>query len=345
MDRSKATGRVAGSLWAGLVILLAAASVGAQELPFQTLKVESATLPRERIFDAVIEAVKQATVSAQTSGRVVKITVDVDDYVEKGAVIVRFRDREQRARFVAAEARYKEASAEFKRVKEVYEKKLVARAAFDKAEAELKAAGAQLDQAREGLQNTVVRAPYSGIVVKRHIEVGEVASVGQRLLTGLSLESLRATTHVPQDIINQLRADGRARVLLPGGDPRGVAAESLTISPYADPASHTFQVRVNLPAGQRGIYPGMFAKVAFTVAEEQGLLIPREAVAKRSEVTAVYVVDDQDRVSLRQIRLGRILSDGKVTVLAGLEAGTRISLDPLRAAVYLGEQHGAAPNE
>ena len=345
MNWNKATGTAAGSVWLGLAMLLVVGSVGAQELPFQTLTVESVTLPRERMFDAVIEAVKQATVSAQTAGRVVEIPVDVDDYVEKGSVIVRFRDKEQRARFVAAEARYNEASAEFKRVKEVYEKKLVSRAAYDKAEAELKAAGAQLDQAREGLENTVVRAPYSGIVVERHIEVGEVAAVGQRLLTGLSLESLRATTQVPQDIINQLRADGRARVLLPGGDPRGVPAESLTISPYADPAAHTFQVRVNLPAGKRGIYPGMFAKVAFTVAEEQGLLIPSNAVAKRSEVTAVYVVDDDNQVSLRQIRIGRVLADGNVVVLAGLDAGTRVSLDPLRAAVLLGEQRGAMANE
>ncbi len=320
-------------------LCLPAAPSASAELPFATAVAEAAAVPEERVFDGIIEAEHQATVSAQVSGRVVEVRVDVDDYVEKGAVLLRFRDTEQRAAYKAALARYEEARAEFRRVKEVYEKKLVARAAYDRAEAALKAARAELERAREALDNTVVRAPYTGIVVKRHIQPGEHARVGQKLMTGLSLESLRATTHVPQGLVNQVRRNRRATITLPNGEV--VTTERLVISPYADPATHTFQVRASLESGRAGIYPGMFVKMAFRVGESRRVVVPRRAVAYRSEVTAVYVVAG-DAVRLRQVRLGRRLDGDRQVVLAALKAGEAVALDPALAAAWLAERRGQA---
>lgn len=327
----------------GGVIALAGLGTAVAEsaLPFAVATAESRTVVREAVVNAVIEAVQRATVSAQTSGRVVEVNFDTDDYVTKGSVLIRFRDAEQRSALKAAQARHSEAEAEFNRIRDIYEKQLVAKSAFDRAEAAFKAARAGLEQAQEQIEHTVVRAPYSGIVVKRHIEVGEVANPGQALMTGLSLERLRAVADVPQAHIDTLRSLARARVLVPDGAP-GVEGSKLTISPYADPVSHTFKVRVDLPPGQHGVYPGMFAKVAFAVGEESRLLVPATAVVYRSEVTAVYVVGEGDRVALRQIRAGRSLPDGNIEVLAGLAAGERVALDPIRAGIYLkGQREGA----
>ncbi len=326
----------------GIVALggLGAVVAAEPQLPFEVATAESRTVVREAVVNAVIEAVQRATVSAQTSGRVVEVNFDTDDYVTKGNVLIRFRDAEQRAALKAAQARYSEAEAEFNRTRDIYEKKLVAKSAFDRAEAAFKAARAGLEQAQEQLEHTVVRAPYSGIVVKRHIEVGEVANPGQALMTGLSLERLRAVADVPQAHIDTLRSLSRARVLVPDAS-AGVEGIKLTISPYADSVSHTFKVRVDLPPGQHGVYPGMFAKVAFAVGEEARLLVPAAAVVHRSEVTAVYVVGAGDRVGLRHIRAGRTLPDGSVEVLAGLAAGERVALDPIRAGIYLkGQREG-----
>lgn len=326
----------------GIVALsgLGGAMAAEPQLPFEVTTAEPRTVVREAVVNAVIEAVQRATVSAQTSGRVVEVNFDTDDYVAKGDVLIRFRDAEQRAALKAAQARYAEAEAEFNRTKDIYEKKLVAKSAFDRAEAAFKAARAGLEQAQEQLEHTVVRAPYAGIVVKRHIEVGEVASPGQALMTGLSLERLRAVADVPQAHIDTLRSLSRARVLVPDGAP-GAEGVKLTISPYADPISHTFKVRVDLPPGQHGVYPGMFAKVAFAVGEEARLVVPAAAVVHRSEVTAVYVVGEGNRVSLRHVRAGRTLPDGNVEVLAGLAAGERVALDPIRAGIYLkGQREG-----
>ncbi len=328
--------RLFSPLFLWMLFLLSAGAPRAQEAAPELLRAEMQPVVEERVLDAVIEAVNQATVSAQTSGRVTAILVDVDDVVNKGDVLLRMRDREQRARFNAAKARHIEAEAEYRRVKEIFAKKLVARAQLDRAEAQLKAAKAALEQAQENLENTVVRAPYSGIVVKRYIEVGETARVGKPLFTGLSLESLRATVNLPQDMIQRVRELRRARVI--AGDGNSIGAESLIISPYADPLSHTFLLRVNLPPGQHGLYPGMAVKAAFVTRESRKLLLPLSAVARRSEVSAVYVMDDNGHMSMRHVRLGRELADGQVEVLAGLAAGERVARDPLAATVYLKEQ-------
>lgn len=299
------------------------------------------TRPLERVLDGRIEAVHEATVSAQTSGRVVEINYDVDDYVEKDALLLQFRDNDQRARYNAARGNYDAARAEFERIKDIYEKKLVAKAEMDRAEARLKSTKAAFEQASEELQNTRVQAPYSGIVVRRHVEVGELASVGQPLFTGISLEALRASVNIPQDMVRVVRERQQARIMLERNGQRSVAGESLRISPYADSQTHTFNVRVNLPEGDYGIYPGMFVKVAFIMDETQRLVVPAEAIVQRSEVTGVYVQDQDGRLHLRQLRIGERFEDGMIEVLAGLDEGEQVALNPIRAtAIYKEQQAG-----
>lgn len=306
-------------------------------------QVQKQTVPREEVVDALIEAVNQTTVSAQTSGRIVAINVDVDDYVGKGDVLVRFRDRGQRAALDGAEAKHAEAEANFKRMQELLEKKLVSQSDYDRAEAALKGAKAGLEQAQEEMEHTVVRAPYSGIVVARHVEPGETANVGTPLVTGLSLESLRAVANLSQRYIGAVRTIGKARVIFPGGEPSGVEGAKLTISPFADANSHTFKVRVDLPQKDFGVYPGMFAKVAFTTGEYERLVVPASAVVHRSEVTAVYVVKEDQSIQFRQIRVGRTLAGDMIEVLAGLDEGEQVAIEPVRAGVKLMKSRVAKP--
>lgn len=316
-------------------ILLAWTGLAPAQSELDTAAVEYRRLPQERVFDADVEAVRRSTVSAQTSGRITEINFDVDDFVESGAVLVRFRDNEQRAAVQSAEARFNEAKFQFDRTKDLLQKNLVAQAAFDRAEADLKAARANLALAREQLAHTVVRAPYSGIVTERHVELGETASPGQPLMTGLSLDALRVSVTVPQAAIEAVRKHRQARVILEGRE--DIVTDQLTFFPYADPNSRTFRVRVPLPEGTEGLYPGMFAKVAFTVGETSRLVIPRQALAYRSEVTGVYVVEGEDRISLRQVRVGQA-HNGEVEVLAGLAEGEQVALDPVAAAVLYRER-------
>jgi len=331
----------------GIALLGLIQSVSAAGLNVVT--VQPQVTSQERIFDAVVEAVHQSTVSAQLVGRVVEINYDVDDFVPKGSVILRFRDTEPRARFEQAKAgleearaRLKEANDEYARIKDVYAKKLVAKADLDKAVAGQKAAKARLEaadakqaEAQEQLDHTVIKAPFSGYVTQRHVEPGETVGIGQALMTGFSYEHLRATAQIPQSFVASVREFGKARVFVKND--QSVEAESIRVFPYAEAKGHAFKVRVNLPQGDHGIYPGMFVKVAFVTGEVQRLLVHAEAVVNRSELTGVYVMAENGHISLRQIRVGRRIAN-QVEVLAGLSAGEKIVLDPIAAGIELKQQ-------
>lgn len=301
-------------------------------------KAQYQDVEQERVLDALVEAVHKATVSAQTSGRVSKIYYDVNDYVKKGAVLLRMRDKDQQAKLKVSRADFNQAQTEYNRVEELYSKQLIAKSLVDRADSQLKSSAAKLEQAQENLERTVVRAPYSGILVKRHIEVGETARTGVALFTGLSLETLRVAVNLPQDIINSVRQYKSARVLLLKEQSKSITGTTMTISPYADADSHTFLIRVNLPAGDHGLYPGMAVKVAFVTGKMRKLMVPLSAVAKRSEVTAVYVMDEQNKLSMRQIRAGQLLKGEMIEVLAGLQENEQVTLDPIQAVSYLKEQ-------
>lgn len=312
-----------------------------------TLTIAPERAARERVWDGVVEAVNQATLSAQTGGRVLELPFDVDDYVSAGEVVVRFTDVEQKsasrqaqAQLAAAQAAAREAEAEYTRIADIYQRKLVAKAQLDQATAKRDSARAALEAARAGVSGaveqvdyTVIKAPFTGIVTARHVQVGETVRPGQPLISGLSLGQLRLSVEIPQSDVAAIREHKRATLLLGRDGERRVDAREVVVFPYADAQSHSFKVRVELPEQETGLHPGMTAKVAFVVGETESLLVPFSALVRRSEVSAVYVVAGE-RLSLRQLRLGHRHGD-RVEVLSGLRAGERIAVDPLAAAAAL----------
>jgi RND family efflux transporter MFP subunit len=316
-----------------------------------TFKVTAAPLPAERLLDGTVEAVNQTTVSAQTSGRVVGVYCDVNDYVPAGKVIVRIRSTEQVASLTQAQAALKEATAReaeaqthYERIQDMYQRRAVAKATLDEASAardaavaRLIAARAGLDAAREGVAYTEIRAPYSGVVTQKLVQLGQSVAPGTPLMSGASLDALRVVVEVPQSIVEQVRKLRRAAVYV---DSRRIEASALTLYPSAQPETNTFRMRIELPQGVQGLAPGMFVKVGLVTGEVNLMLVPRSSVVERSEMRAVYVVAPGGRVSLRQVRLGRPRGD-QVEVLAGLAAGEAIALDPSGAADRARQQAAA----
>ena len=353
---------------AALLVALsaAAAAAAAGDAParapeagaLETAEARYVTVPREYRLDGVVEAINRSTVSAQTQGQVEEILYDVDDFVEKGEVIVRLRDTEHQARVAQAAAELKSASAqlnqareEYQRIEGLFEKKNVSESAMDQAEAELESAQAQLESARAGLEQaqeqleyTRIRAPYSGIVTHRHVEAGEIASPGTPVMSGISLEELRVVIDVPQSVIPAVREFGEIDISLPDGST--VDPARITIFPFADLGSNTFKVRAELGERAKDLFPGMFVKTRIVTGKKRELVIPQQAVVYRSEVTGVYVIGDGGDIRLRQIRTGRTLGDDLVA-LSGITEGERVALDPIAAGVALKAQaearaaHGA----
>ncbi len=295
-------------------------------------------------FTGTIEAVTAGTASAEISGRVVKTFVDVGDIVNKDDVILQLRDKKQRAALdsavagvEAARARFSSAKKEFARITDILKKGLVSQSTADNAlslrdssKAELDAALARLKDAEERLDHTKVKAPYSGIVLQRHVEVGETVNPGTPLYDGMSLEHLRVLTDVPQKDIDKIRQYKKVTIELPNGEFVEVSDDELTFFGYADPTTSTFRIRVNLPTGLAGLYPGMYLKTTFKIGENTVLVIPDTSVIRRGEVTAAYVKRD-DNLHFRHIRVGRLLDNADRVVLTGLVKGEKVISSPALA--------------
>ncbi len=343
----------------GLLTVLAFNGVNAAD-DLAIASVEEKPFPHYEVFDAVVEAVHQSTVSSRIAGEVIELNFDVGDVVPKDAIIMKFRDEEFQARVAQiqanlvadqasnreATARYKEASAESARVSNLFKRKLVSQAALDKADADLSAAAArmqaltaqiksrqaQLDEAKVNLSYTQIKAPYSGVVTERLIELGEMASPGQHLMTGISLDDTRAVAHVPQYLLEHVvKATNPVLELIDG---RQVQGQDITLVPHADDASHSFKIRVALPVLEQPIYPGLFGKLRFETGQEKIRVIPVSAIVHRGEVTGVYVITG-DQIRFRQVRLGREMSSFEQEVLAGLSVGEAVAVEPEEAVQKL----------
>lgn len=355
------SGAVSGTPLTGFLLFMQLCLVGvtvqAEAPQMQTAEAGFHQLADEQRFDGVVEALSRSTVSAQTGGEIIELPFDVNDYVAKGEVVLRVDDTRQKAELekaradeAKARARVKEAEATYERNRRLIKENAVSKSQLDKAEADVKSARAQvkaavaaLEQAREQWEYTTVRAPFNGVMVERFVELGEQVQVGARLVTGLSLEKLRIKAEVPAYYAQRVRAAAHARVAVPDGN--WVDSDRLTFFPYADPDSHSFTVRVELPDGQHGLYPGMLVKVAFSVGKSSELAIPSQAIVHRSEVAGVYVVGENQSLQFRQLRLGREVADDRTVVLAGLEAGERVALDPVAAVIRLKQQRAGSAHE
>lgn len=340
-----------------LALLALSSTVSAQlETAVATLQ----NLPEQRSFDGRIEAVNQATVSAETRGRIEEIRADIGDMIAAGTIILTVTNTEQRAGLNQAEAAFAEANAnlatetaELERISNLLERDFVSQAEMDRATARFTAANARAESAsaamstaREQLSYTEVRAPFAGVVSARYVEPGEVVQPGSLLMSGYDPDALRVEVDVPQTVAERVREIREARVVTAASadtsnadiiTPRPATEEivpaKLILYPTADAATSTVRVRLELPERSRNLQPGQFVRVLFTIGERQRLLIPASAVVHRSEVSAVYVVN-AGVPALRQIRPGAIF-DEQLEVLAGISAGEQIAVDPVAAAVAL----------
>ncbi|NWO05533.1 MAG: efflux RND transporter periplasmic adaptor subunit [Alteromonadaceae bacterium] len=330
---------------------LSAPALAQQPEAMETTEVRQDIIQETVHLDGVIEAVKQSTVSAQTSGTVVELPFDVDDSVMPGDLIARLDDTEQRSRFRQAQANLEEARSglqdarqQYERIEAIHERGLVSRQEFDSASNNLSAARARVEraeaaveEAREQLDYTRVIAPYGGIVTERHVEIGESVSPGQPLLSGLSLEQLRVVVDLPQQYADLARSEQQATVTLSDG--RVLDTGEMTFYPYANPETHTFRLRMRLTEPNGTLFPGMLVKVQVPVASREALWIPATALVQRSELRAAFVLNDDDQPRLRQIRTGTRHED-QLEVLSGVSAGEQVVANP---AVLVGSQRLALP--
>jgi len=325
-----------------VVFALVATAVFAADMPLASVPAPIDIRLREvdEVYaaDAVIEAVRQATISSQLSGTVVQILVDAGDRVTKGQLLARIDTRATDAQVAAgragvaqAEAQFAQARLNLERTRSLVQKNFVSQAALDKAEADARAAQAAADAAHAGQAQAdtarsfaELRAPMDGVVTRRLMEPGEVAMPGRGVLAIHDPSALRAVGNLPQHVLQRSSGTTRARVELPQLG-RAVEATRVAVLPTADARLLSTQIRADLPADASGYTaPGAAAKILVTTGRARKLVVPEAALLRRGELTAVNVVGSDGRPQLRQVRLGASTGEGGIEVLAGLVEGDRV---------------------
>jgi RND family efflux transporter MFP subunit len=314
----------------------------------ETAPVERAAVASQHVAEGVVEAVSSATVAAQVQGRILSTPVDAGDVVRKGQVLMRIDASEANqsvaaaaANVASAQAAYANARAEWERTQALFQQKFVSQAHVDQARAALRAAEASLNAARAGQGQAVVArdfttitAPFDGVVSVRHVDAGDMAQPGRALIEVYAPGAMRVVAQVPLSVIGRANtSDLRAQIEVPALK-QMIPAERVAVLPAADPRTFTVEVRAQVPGSVEGLTPGQFARMHLFVGESARVTVPAAAVLRRGEITAVYVKSDTG-FRLRQVRVGEVLAGERVEVLAGLQDGEQVALDPVRAGLSI----------
>ena len=314
------------------ILLILAGPVLGQSAALATRTIEPRGVALATPVDGVVEALRQATVAAQVQGRVLEVRVDAGQRVSRGQLLARIDARESAEAIAAARANAAAAKSALARTRTLVAQKYMSAAVLDKAQADFDAAEAQVQATQVNNGHAQVLSPIAGIVALRHVEMGELAAPGRSLFTVYEPVGMRMVVHVPQSRLSEVRASKKAVIEFPDLGQR-LESGAITVLPTIDGDTHTAMVRIDLPASAVFAVPGMAGRVRFLNSESFRMTVPKSAVVHRGEVAGVYVKDAQGRFRLRQLRLGEVLADGEVEVLAGLLSGEAVAVDPIKAAL------------
>jgi len=324
------------------------------------------------VLDATgyVTARREATVSSKITGKVKEVFIEEGQHVDAGFVMATLDPIDANASLslahsqVAAarsqadsvQAQLRSAQADAARMQEMAGRKLVSRQQFDQAVALRDNLQAQLDAARHnvqvasdnahiadlGVDNTIVRAPFAGVVIAKAAQAGEIVSPfsagGGFTRTGIGtivdMDSLEVEVDVGEAFIGRVQPKMPVEATLNAYPDWKIPAEVIAIIPTADRGKATVKVRIALKQRDARIVPDMGVRVSFlekaqpanAVAAKPGVLIPASAVVSRDGSDVAFVVAG-DKVQRHVLKLGRTLGDDR-EVLEGVAAGDSVVTDP-----------------
>ena len=264
-------------------------------------------------------------ISTKTSNIVTAVTFRDGERVKRGQVLVQLDNAQARADVAAAQAAVTESESIYNRSRELLSTQALSKSSFDQLEATLKANRARLSAAGARLEDTVIRAPFSGRVGLRRVSVGTLISPGDVITTLDDTSVIKLDFSVPENFLASLREGLSIRASAPAYPGRSFAGSVASIDSRVDMATRSVIVRALLANEDGALKPGMFLNVSLANDEREALVIPEEALSPEAERQYVYVVAD-GKVSRREVRIGG-RQPGTVEILAGLSAGERVVVE------------------
>ncbi len=279
-----------------------------------------------------VAAVQGVTVSADLPGIVDRIAFDSGRAVREGDVLVVLDTRQERAQLTAAEAQRELARLNFERMKALVSDGAISRAEYDQASAEVTQTEARVGEIRATIERKTIRAPFSGLLGIRQVNLGQHLSAGDPVVALQALNPIYVNFGVPQQEAAQVRV-GRA-VRVTAGDVAGVefAGRVTAIDSIVDEATRNVQVQATLPNAGGRLRPGMFVEAALAMGESRAVVpVPASAISYAPYGDSVFVVADlqgPDGRAYRGVRqqfvkLGPARGD-QIAVVSGLAPGDEI---------------------
>ena len=289
-------------------------------VPVVVASVSVQTLWDEEEVVGNVESSQRAVLSAKVTGVIDAVKVAPGARVQRGTALATIDAREIKARLDSALAAQDQAQKDFARIERLLQSGSSTRQEFDAATTRLRTADASLVEARTMLQYTGITAPFDGVVTRKLVEVGDLATPGKPLLEMENSSLLRFECEIPEALLDRVNmgSDLPVRVDAAGAELNGKISE---IAPSASAGSRTFLVKLDLPAAEK-LRAGQFGRVRVPVRERPALLVAESAVVRRGQIESVFVVEE-GKARLRLVKSGRQMN-GKIEILSGLSGGESV---------------------
>ena len=320
---------------AALVLLVVLSSTGCrprqepsgpQHSPPAIVRVQTVESRKHLAGEEVVGTVRaklRASIESKVSGRIEKMLVAPGQSVKAGELLVQLDAREIQARLDQALALREQSGRDTERLRRLLTQNAVSRQEFETVESRHQVAIASVAEAETMLGYTEVVAPFAGVVTRKLADVGDLASPGRPLLEMDDPTALRLEADVPESLIGRVQLGARLDVRVATED-KPIQAVVSEIAPAADPASRTFNVKLDLPTSA-GFRAGQFARVTVPVSEGETLRVPVSALVQRGQLEIVFVADNQ-QAQMRIVKTGKRGSN-EVELMSGVEAGERVVVE------------------
>ena len=317
-----------------LVLLLAStllfSSAGATEppkptsppVPISVAKVQRQQIPALIEVAGTLQAAESAVLAAKVTGTVTKVPVVLGSSVKRGDLLVAISVGEIDARLSQAEAQLTQARRNLEREQNLLAKSAATAETVKNMRDQYTMAQAGYNEAKTMLGYTTITAPFDGVVTRKEVNSGDLATPGTPLLHVENNRKLQVRSAVPESLVLDIHPGDQLMVKIEsaGALVQGTVTE---VAPAADPQSRTASVVLDLPI-HADLRTGQFARILLPGPGIQGLFIAESAVVPAGQMDRVFVVEG-DRVHLRLVRTGQ-QHEGMVEILTGLQAGETVAV-------------------
>jgi membrane fusion protein (multidrug efflux system) len=275
-----------------------------------------------------LDAVQGVTITAEVTGKISQIAFRPGTTAAAGDLLVQQDISVETAQLRAAEAAATLARINFERERELLNKNVSPRSDYDNAQAQMAQSVAQADNIKAIIARKTIRAPFAGQLGLRQVNLGQVVSEGQPIVSLQALDTLFANFLVPQQELAQMQPGYQVRITTDGLPDRMVSGTITAINPDIDPATRSIKVQATLVNPDGLLRPGMYVNVAVVLPEKRTVLtIPATAVLYAPYSDSVFVIEKKkdeksgaETLAVRQqfVRLGEQRGDF-ITVDSGLK--------------------------